>query len=236
MPVQGNDARLFIGASVEAKAMLVSSLAECSRRFGTNAKTKVVPGLVVSFGQESTPGRNRALTFITTIFYFGGSVVKQEKLNICSVMAVKCSELHNELKEILRQRENPIDTKTNWCAAKELCICLTAVADTRYVCPACQSTVHAICGEVCEDASLLYHTTCFPCYARYKQTFESPDNFKLHVGSIAAAQVMDGNDVSLEEEDVFDAAGDKASVSVPPSRAEKVNKRRDYIKKLTLSQ
>jgi hypothetical protein len=47
---------------------------------------------------------------------------------------------------------------------------------------------------------------------------------------------MDGNDVSLEEEDVFDAAGDKASVSVPPFRIEKVNKRRDFIKKLTLSQ
>ena len=46
LPVQGDDARLFIGASVEAKAMLITSLAECSRRFGTNAKTKVVPGLV----------------------------------------------------------------------------------------------------------------------------------------------------------------------------------------------
>ena len=46
---------------------------------------------------------------------------------------------------------------------------------------------------------------------------------------------MDGDDVSPKEEDAFDA-GDKASVSVPPSRIEKTNKRRDYIKKLTLSQ
>ncbi len=130
----------------------------------------------------------------------------------------------------------PLSVETNWCAAKELCICLTAAADARHVCPACQSTVHAICGEVCEDASLLYHsTTCFPCYAQHKRTFESPDDFQLHVGSIAAAQVMDGDDVSPEEEDVFDA-GDKASVSVPPSRiVEKANKRQDYIKKLTLS-
>jgi hypothetical protein len=109
MPVQADDPRLYIGASVEAKAMFVTSLAECSRRFGTNAKTKVVPGVVVSFGQESTPGRNRASTFIIANFYFGVSVVKQGRLNIRSVKAVECSELHNELKEILRQRENPID-------------------------------------------------------------------------------------------------------------------------------
>jgi hypothetical protein len=109
MPVHADDPRLYIGATVEAKAMLVTSLAECSRRFGTNAKTKVVPGVVVSFGQESTPGRNRAVTVITANFYFGGSVVKQGKLNIQSVKAVECSELHNELKEILRQRENPIN-------------------------------------------------------------------------------------------------------------------------------
>jgi hypothetical protein len=44
--------------------------------------------------------------------------------------------------------------ETNWCAAKELCICLTAAADARHVCPACQSAVHAICGEVCEDARI----------------------------------------------------------------------------------
>ena len=99
----------------------------------------------------------------------------------------------------------PLSVETNWCAAKELCICLTAAADARHVCPASQSTVHAICGEVCEDASLSYHTTSFPCCTRYKRTFESPDNFQLHVGSIAAAQVMDGDDVSPEEEDVFDS-------------------------------
>ena len=47
---------------------------------------------------------------------------------------------------------------------------------------------------------------------------------------------MDGDDVSPEEEEDFFDAGDKASVSVPPSRIEKANKRRDFIKKLTLSQ
>ena len=36
-PLLPDDPRLYIGASVEAKAMLVTSLAECSRRYGTNA-------------------------------------------------------------------------------------------------------------------------------------------------------------------------------------------------------
>ncbi|KAI2494204.1 Transposase IS4 [Fragilaria crotonensis] len=83
MPVT-DDPRLYIGASVEAKArMFVTSLAECSRRYGTNAKTKVVPGLVVSFGQDrAPPGRSRATTFIVADFFFGDNEVKRGKLNI----------------------------------------------------------------------------------------------------------------------------------------------------------
>ena len=54
MPVQSDDPQLSIGASIEVEAVFVTSLAECSRRYGTNAKTKVVPGLVVSFGQDSS--------------------------------------------------------------------------------------------------------------------------------------------------------------------------------------
>ena len=94
MPVHPDDPRLFIGASVEAKAMLATSLAQCSRRYGTNAKTKVVPGLVVSFGQESaSPGRFRAITFIVAYFYFSDNVVKRGKLSIQNIKSVECSTL-----------------------------------------------------------------------------------------------------------------------------------------------
>jgi hypothetical protein len=53
---------------------LVTSLAECRRLFGTNAKTKVVqPGLVKSFAQDRvSPGRSRSITFIV-----GNNAVKQ---------------------------------------------------------------------------------------------------------------------------------------------------------------
>ena len=98
MSVQADDQQLYIGTLVEAKAMLVTSLAECCRCFGTNAKTKVVPRLVVSFGQESTPGRNRAVIFIVANFCFGGSVVKQGKLNIRSVKAFERSSFRLDAK------------------------------------------------------------------------------------------------------------------------------------------
>ncbi len=110
MPVQPDDPRLYIGASVEAKAVFIMSLAECSRCYGTNAKTKVVPGLILSFGQDSAPpGRTRDISFIVADFYFGDNVGKRGKLNIRSVKSVECSALHEELKVlILQQPKNPI--------------------------------------------------------------------------------------------------------------------------------
>lgn len=110
MPLQSNDLRVVAGACVETKAMFVTAMAECSRRFGTNAKTKVVPGVVVSVRFESPPGRTRTTTFIIANYYFGPNDVKQGKVNIRSVTAVECSQLHEELKEILRQRESPINS------------------------------------------------------------------------------------------------------------------------------
>jgi hypothetical protein len=124
-----------------------------------------------------------------------------------------------------------ITMEMNRCAAKEPFICKTAGApDGRHACPACQCNVHAICGELCEDAGPFYHITCFPCFARHKWTFESPDNFQHHCSVIAAAdrqevsahsltvviQVMDG-----DAEDNFDD-GHKAWDSVS-SRTEKAN-------------
>ncbi|KAI2508593.1 hypothetical protein MHU86_5885 [Fragilaria crotonensis] len=133
----------------------------------------------------------------------------------------------------------------NCCAAKELCICKAAGApDGRHACPACQCNVHAICGELCEDAGIFYHTTCFPCFAKHKRAFESPDDFQHHLSVIASAdrqevsapsmavvtqQVMDG-----DFEDIIDGGhtpGDPVA-----TRTDKANKRREFIKKLTLSQ
>jgi hypothetical protein len=101
------DPRLVVGAAVEAKAIHVTNLSECSRRYGNNAK-KVVPGFVVSFHQASSPGQPRASTVVVADYYFGGNIVKRVQLNIRSVKAVESSELHDRLREILQQREAEI--------------------------------------------------------------------------------------------------------------------------------
>ena len=44
------------------------------------------------------------------------------------------------------------------------CILHAAADSTKHKCPACHKAVHAICGEVDEDACLLYKTTCWPCF------------------------------------------------------------------------
>ena len=56
-----------------------------------------------------------------------------------------------------------------WCAAKELCICKTAAATTRHLCPVCEGSVHATCGKICEDASILYHTMCHTCFSHLQE-------------------------------------------------------------------
>ena len=65
----------------------------------------------MSVSHKSPPGRTHATTFIIANYYFGpNDVKKQGKVNIRSVTAVECSQLHEEqLKEILRQRELPIN-------------------------------------------------------------------------------------------------------------------------------
>ena len=64
----------------------------------------------MSVSHKSPPGRTHATTFIIANYYFGpNDVKKQGKVNIRSVTAVESSQLHEELKEILRQRELPIN-------------------------------------------------------------------------------------------------------------------------------
>ena len=88
------------------------------------------------------------------------------------------------------------DNNSNyWCAAKELCICKTAAATTRHLCPVCQGCVHAICGEICEDATILYHTTCYKCFARYKKSFENPQSFRYFIAGV------EKDDIHVDEED-----------------------------------
>ena len=81
----GTDDRCLVGARVLAKATQVTHLAECSRRYGSNAKTKRVSGTVVSVESLSLPGKTRKSCFITADYELGGDVLKRARLNIRSV-------------------------------------------------------------------------------------------------------------------------------------------------------
>ena len=136
------------------------------------------------------------------------------------------------------------NNSVNWCAAKELCICKVAAATTRHLCPVCQGCVHAICGEICEDASILYHTTCHMCFSRYKRTFESPDSFRHFIAAAGEDDLQEDKNDEEEEQlgastSIDEEVDEVAQVSHMDSaimRAHKVKKRRELIKKLTLAQ
>ena len=87
LKMDGTDDRCIVGARVHAKATQVTHLEECSRRYGSDAKTKRVSGTVVSVELLSRPEKTRKSCFITADYELGGDVLKRAKLNIRSVRA-----------------------------------------------------------------------------------------------------------------------------------------------------
>lgn len=81
------DPRKEIGSRVKAKAIHVSNLAECARRYGKNKLIKVVFGTVLEVINSVNPTSNRASMYITANYDLGGGTMKEAKLNIRSVKA-----------------------------------------------------------------------------------------------------------------------------------------------------
>jgi Transposase IS4 len=75
--------RRFAGARVHAKAMHVTSIAECARRYGSQSRTKMVSGTVADVRIENTS--KRANCFLTVNWELGGSFIKTVELNVRSV-------------------------------------------------------------------------------------------------------------------------------------------------------
>ena len=82
------DPRRIVGSMVEAKACHVTNLAECSRRYGSNSKTKRVQGIVTHVEVIKNSTTNRTTTFVTAAYDLGGTTIHPCRLNICSVKAV----------------------------------------------------------------------------------------------------------------------------------------------------
>ena len=76
-----------VGAKVHAKAIHVTSEAECARRYGARKKTKLVPGIVEKAEQRSSNSNARAQWWITAKYDLGGGCFKTKELNSRSVQA-----------------------------------------------------------------------------------------------------------------------------------------------------
>ena len=75
-----------IGTKIETKAVHVTSLVECSRRYGSNKKKIILVGifLEVEIGPKATVfGRRR--NFVAAKFYLSGGDTKVATINIRSV-------------------------------------------------------------------------------------------------------------------------------------------------------
>ena len=82
------DPRRIVSSMVEAKACHVTNLAECSRRYGSNSKTKRVQGIVTHVEVIKNSTTNRTTTFVTAAYDLGGMTIHPCRLNIRSVKAV----------------------------------------------------------------------------------------------------------------------------------------------------
>lgn len=78
------DTRKKVGSRVYAKAIHVTAAAECARRFGSRAKTKMIPGVVIDVRVEKTTN-NRTNNIIIADFTLGGLTIKRAELNIRSI-------------------------------------------------------------------------------------------------------------------------------------------------------
>ena len=81
------DPRHVPGNTVHSKAIHIRSLAECSRRYGSNNKTKLIQGVVQSASKERPQGANRSQWMITVEYDFGNGEKTIKTLSSRSVIA-----------------------------------------------------------------------------------------------------------------------------------------------------
>jgi Transposase IS4 len=108
-----NDPRYVVGARVHAKALHVTAAAECHRRYGSNAKTKFLNGVVVAVDMVPSSTKKRAVTLITADYDLGGGTFKRHQLNSRSVKAgiapLSIVVVPEPVTETVTENSNPID-------------------------------------------------------------------------------------------------------------------------------
>ena len=86
--IMAADPRHIVSSMVETKACHVMNLAECSRHYGSNSKTKRVQGIVTHLEVIKNSTTNRTTTFVTAAYDLAGTTIHPCRLNIQSVKAV----------------------------------------------------------------------------------------------------------------------------------------------------
>ena len=76
------DPRPIVSSMVEAKACPVMNLAECSRRYGSNIKTKRVQGIITHVEGIKNSTTNMTTAFVTAAYDLGGTTIGSCRLNI----------------------------------------------------------------------------------------------------------------------------------------------------------
>ena len=70
-PNKTTDPRRQVGAIVYAKAMHIKNMKECSRRYGSNAKTKELRSVVTDVVNKRNEKTNRCSIFVFNEYNFG---------------------------------------------------------------------------------------------------------------------------------------------------------------------
>jgi Transposase IS4 len=94
--MSSKDPRFVVNALVHAKAMHVTSAIECHRRYGSEAKAKLVNGKVTAVETIAPANKKRSVTMITAIYSLGGRCMKVATLNSRSVKAGHVAAINNE--------------------------------------------------------------------------------------------------------------------------------------------
>ena len=81
------DPRKVVGAIVTCKATLVTNIQECSRRYGSNAKSKILEGVVLEVINERNAYTFRSQTYINGDWNLGNGRTKRASVHIRHVQA-----------------------------------------------------------------------------------------------------------------------------------------------------
>ena len=99
------DPRKVVGNTVQTKATFVTHLSECSRRFGSLAKTKLLDGVVTEVEVVRNPTTNRSSTLIHANWILDPNTIKPRVVNVRNITYTPPPPIPLPANEIAGQQE-----------------------------------------------------------------------------------------------------------------------------------